>query len=172
MPDEMKNIIKILLLVCFFPFSLLYFLFRKKRKKGRQETRIFTYSASSAENEHFDLMPKIDELYSAVMRSNDYTSAKARRLEELCIRDVSLAPDVWIGMKRSSPQLRSRPTYPSHRQLATLYERRGEYDKAIDVCRKAIRAGYNDDGTQMKMSGRIERLKEKAAKQKSTLYRG
>lgn len=158
----MKRVLKILLLVCLFPFSLLYFLFRKKKGDGRHTRSSTAYR--SAENEHFDLMPKIDELYSSVMHSKDYFGSKAKKLEALCKRDISLAPDVWKSMKQSSPQLRTRPTYPSHRQLATLYERRGEYDKAVEICRKAIRDGYNDDGTQMKMSGRIERIKEKAKK--------
>lgn len=158
----MKNFLKILLLVCFFPFSLLYFLFRKKQKGKAPAHQSNAYQ--NAENEHFDLMPKIDELYSSVMHSKDYTGSKAKRLEELCKKDISLAPDVWKSMKHNSPQLRSRPTYPSYRQLATLYTSRGEYDEAIGICRKAIRDGYNDDGTQMKMSGRIERIKEKAAK--------
>lgn len=134
-------------------------------KKVKKAVTI-AYNTSDAENEHFDLMPKIDELYSSVVRSKDYTGSKAKRLEELCKKDISLAPDVWKSMKQNSPQLCSHPTYPSFRQLATLYERRGECDKAIEVCNKAIRDGYNDDGTQMKMSGRIERIKEKAEKQK------
>lgn len=158
----MKKFLKILLLVCFFPFSLLYFVFRKNRKRKASAHQSNTYQ--DAENEHFELMPKIDELYSSVMHSKDYTGSKAKRLEELCKKDISLAPDVWKGMKQNSPQLCSPPTYPSYRQLATLYERRGEYEKAIDVCRAAIRDGYNDDGTQAKMSGRIERIEKHISK--------
>ena len=132
--------------------------------KKAKRTVAIAYSASAAENKHFDLMPKIDELYSSVMHSKDYTGSKAKRLEELCKKDISLAPDVWKGMKQNSPQLCSPPTYPSYRQLATLYERRGEYEKAIDVCRAAIRDGYNDDGTRAKMSGRIERIEKHISK--------
>jgi len=151
-----KTFLKICLFICLFPFSLLYFVFKKKPKKTHKVN-------ASAEDEHFDLMPKIDELYSSVMYSKDYTGRKAKQLEELCKRDMSLAPAVWRCMKRDSPSLRSRPTYPSYRQLATLYERRGDYENAVEVCKKAIRDGYNDDGTQMKMSGRLERIKNRAA---------
>ena len=149
-------------IIALFPITIPIMIIRRRERK--KETHGIRSSASQAENEHFDLMPKIDELYSSVMHSKDYTGSKAKQLEALCERDISLAPDVWRSMKQKSPQLQSHPTYPSHRQLATLYERRGEYDKAIAVCHKAIQDGFNDDGTQMKMSGRIERIKEKAAK--------
>lgn len=42
-----------------------------------------------------------------------------------------------------------------------LYEKLEMYEDAINICKKAIKLGYEDDGTKNGMSGRIIRLEKK-----------
>jgi tetratricopeptide (TPR) repeat protein len=53
------------------------------------------------------------------------------------------------------------PRVPTFQYLATVYTEDNEYEKAIDVCEKAIAFGLND-GTKGGYQGRIERIKKKA----------
>ena len=48
--------------------------------------------------------------------------------------------------------------YSSYKRLAIIYEKRKEYMNAIDVCVRAIRAGFVDDDTSGKMYGRLARM--------------
>ena len=41
------------------------------------------------------------------------------------------------------------------------YEKQGDIDEAIEICKEAIAKGYNDDGTKEGMRGRIKRLEKK-----------
>lgn len=50
------------------------------------------------------------------------------------------------------------PRVPTFQYLATVYTEDSEYEKAIEVCEKAIAFGL-DDGTKSGYQGRIERIK-------------
>ena len=52
------------------------------------------------------------------------------------------------------------PRVPTFQYLATVYTEDCEYEKAIEVCEKAIAFGLND-GTKGGYLGRIERIKKK-----------
>jgi tetratricopeptide (TPR) repeat protein len=52
------------------------------------------------------------------------------------------------------------PRVPTFQYLATVYTEDGEYEKAMEVCEKAIAFGLND-GTKGGYEGRIERIKKK-----------
>ena len=52
------------------------------------------------------------------------------------------------------------PRIPSFKRLAIIYEKRGQYDKAIAVCEQALDIGTTD-GTQGGFEGRKERLLNK-----------
>jgi len=54
----------------------------------------------------------------------------------------------------------SLPHVPTFQHLATVYTEDGEYEKAIEVCEKAIAFGLND-WTKSGYQGRIERIKKK-----------
>lgn len=110
------------------------------------------------EGQHFVYMERINKLYSAVIKSKAFNSGMASELEKLCLADITLAPAFWKSIKSTC---KNPPVYPSFRQLVSLYEKQGEYKKAMDICKKAIKQGFNDDGTAMKMSGRLDKLKNK-----------
>lgn len=55
------------------------------------------------------------------------------------------------------------PHVPTFQWLVTIYSDEGEYEKAIEVCEKAIRLGLHD-GTKGDYQGRINKIINKAAK--------
>ncbi|MGG7207117.1 tetratricopeptide repeat protein [Clostridium perfringens] len=50
---------------------------------------------------------------------------------------------------------------PAFKRLAIIYEKQKEYEKAIEICEKAIEYGEESDGTKEGFKGRIKKLKSK-----------
>jgi len=55
------------------------------------------------------------------------------------------------------------PECPSFTRLAIIYEKNGEYEKAIEICRIALELGI-EESTKSGFSGRIKKLKKKRGK--------
>lgn len=107
--------------------------------------------------EHYDNIEKIKVQYNIIFNLKDYYGSAAERFIKLCERDIELAPQV---LKICSKYEGEPPySYYTFRQLAILYERRKEYEDAIDVCIKAIELGFTDEG---EMFGRLARLLKKS----------
>lgn len=116
----------------------------------------------------------VDRHYALAKR---IASAKTdATLIKLCIEDISLVDKFNKEYKQKAETetekaglsgLKKREytqlpkSYPSFKKLAIIYERQKKYVEAIEVCKKAIRSGYPDDGTEKGMRGRIEKLKAK-----------
>jgi len=78
----------------------------------------------------------------------------------MCYDDLAILPIVreyWLARYNRLAR------YPSFMRLAILFEKRGEYSRAIEVCQMAIKEGFSED-----VYGRIERLINKRAKEIET----
>ena len=107
----------------------------------------------------------------------------------LCLQDIALVPEFckeWIMdvdqraehsmmmdrligethpleyYKKKMAHMYTLPRYPSFKTLAIIYEREGDYESAINICKDAIAAGFEDDGTKGGMIARLQKLIEKA----------
>lgn len=75
----------------------------------------------------------------------------------------------WIHFDEFEDLLEHIPVYVDNQifppatfpKLATLFTEAGRYEKAIEICRKALSWGLND-GTKSGYRGRIERIKKRA----------
>lgn len=118
---------------------------------------------------HFKLLKKIKMNYTIVMNLGDEFSPQIDKVIQDCKTDISLAPEIYnYYSKRANLDNMSIeyciPTYDSFKRLAIIYEKRKEYQKAIDVCQKAIEIGFYKDGTDGQMPGRMARLYKKMNK--------
>lgn len=107
---------------------------------------------------HYDLLDQEGILYSKVHKSGDYHSSDAYHFEVICKEDISLAEE-FVRLYKSHGQI--VPRYPCFKQLAIFYEKQGNYHLAVTVCEEAIRLGFEEDGTQGGMTGRMEKLEKK-----------
>lgn len=103
-------------------------------------------------DKHFLYLQLIDLAYS--------------RREDPAMRDIlKILAIVRIAafdpiLKKFLQQYNVLPRVPTLQYLATAYTEEEEYEKAIEVCEKAIAFGLHD-GTQSNYKGRIERIKKK-----------
>lgn len=135
--------------------------FRKKRERKIECYSEYPYALAAYKNpiveEHFDNMEKIKVQYNIIFNLKDYYSPATDSLIKLCERDIEIAPQV---VKTFSTHGEEPPySYYTFRQLAILYERRKEYEDAIDVCIKSIKLGFTDNG---EIFGRLARLLKKS----------
>jgi len=107
---------------------------------------------------HYELLDLEGQLYSKVHQTGDYRSNDAYHFEAVCKEDITLAEEFIRLHKEYGHAI---PRYPCFKQLAIFYEKQGNYHLAITVCEEAIRLGFEDDGTQNGMTGRIEKLMKK-----------
>ena len=108
-------------------------------------------------DEHFGYVEQLPQLYK-MAREAGYKSAKMEKCIQLCKKDIDLAASLKKYFLGNDGCL---PRYPSFSQLAIIYEKQGEIQKAIEICEKAIQLGFENDGTKAGMKGRLKRLQNK-----------
>lgn len=83
---------------------------------------------------------------------------------ELCKKDIAQVDEVLPKLKRTPNGREINVDYYSFRRLAIIYEKQGEYEKAIEVCNKALEHNVFAN-TKMGWEGRKEKLKKKVENQ-------
>ena len=107
---------------------------------------------TNALDKHF-LYLKAIELYYA---NKDFREDAIENTIHYCKKQISIAKDV----KKSFIKEYKSSTLPSHRgytQLVIIYERQGDYDKAIEVASQALSEGWSGDWKQR--LNRLQKLK-------------
>ena len=91
----------------------------------------------------------------ALEHVESFSSFKKALLKDFHLREVE--PGCYQDKGGISARF---PHVPTFQYLATVYTEDGEYEKAIEVCEKAIAFGLHD-WTKSDYQGRIERIKKK-----------
>ena len=128
------------------------------RYKELSSEEFLEYHNHSVILRHYALIAEEMALYSAVTKSKDYFGNVAERFIALAHEDIKLARLFYDLSKKYRQPL---PEYYTFKHLSILYERRGEYNKAIDICEAAIYFHFEYDGTKGGMPTRLERLKKR-----------
>lgn len=113
---------------------------------------------------HSEYWERYEKLYSVLLNGNLLQTPKAIELITLIQADIDIAPE-WRQMNIEMSKLYGHAPqkyYPAFVRMALVYEKRGEYEKAILVCQNAISLGFDNDKTKGGMQGRIARLCKKA----------
>ena len=184
---------EVILAILFFPFAIVYFIikwiyehiFHKTNYSSQTHIENDKYAYYPDDfrakcelddkymgilEKHFEYLEKIGMLYTVANNLSLPNSPQMQKVIDLCLKDISLAPQVaeyYIqDAQLNKEDLKTAlPHYPSFQRLAIIYEKQKEYDKAIEVCKKAIELGFYKDGTTGQMPGRLARLIKKANKQ-------
>ena len=122
----------------------------------------YELAKDSITTKHFLLNKLIDYYYGLREQQNDALEVCISYCEE----SIEMTPKVLKQMEYEHKEIFEYdhdfvpPSIPAFKRLAIIYENQGNYDKAINVCQKAIDLGLKD-GTKSGFEGRIERLKKK-----------
>jgi hypothetical protein len=105
---------------------------------------------------HFSYLNLVGQTYNARIDPEARALFKRLAMEHIDMFSKLRAPLLKLGGG-------TFPHVPTFEYLATVYTEDGEYEKAIEVCEKAIAFGLHD-WTKSDYAGRIERIKKKAQK--------
>ena len=115
---------------------------------------------------HHKYLTEIDKLYP--LRKTDPHAMQ--EVIKYCRKDIAIAKDV-MKLQRDWNKLFDREdkfyAFPSFEKLTITYEQAGEYEKAIDVSKHAVRLGLHDPkrcASPKNYKGRIQRLRKQIAK--------
>ena len=117
-------------------------------------------------NTHYKLLERIRMNYTIVNNLGDVFSPQMDSVIRDCEKDIAIAQEFYNYCKEEANHYKGQlddyiPIYESFKRLAIIYEKRKEYQKALDICQKAIDIGFYKDGTPGQIPGRMARLYKK-----------
>lgn len=126
-------------------------------------------------DEYLMLLEKLEVQYSIIWGIKEFSGQKADYFIECCYDASKYAlayktyHQVVTISRRNDPVIPaaiplSIPQFFPFVKLAIVFEKRGEYAKAIEICKRAIDMGLIEDGTKGKIPGRMSRLISKQRK--------
>lgn len=100
-------------------------------------------------DKYYNLLEKIQKDWSILYNSGDYTGKFATQLEKNCINNIIY----YERMREIDGKYgETTPTnIPALKRLAMLYERRGDYEKSIEICKKACSLGMDERNRMTRM---------------------
>lgn len=109
---------------------------------------------------HFLLMAIVEQTYK--QRSDPQMARTCARVAELHLSEF---PQIAPALEKEFDGI--LPRVATFQRYATLLTEQGEFEKAIDVCERALSFGLGD-GTRSGFNGRIERIRRRMGKLKVT----
>lgn len=139
-----------------------------ERQHERMRTAERLYGAAS--RKHIENTEKINTMYSVARDLQGFDGEMMEQCIALCWEDIDIAEDVkkYYGMMYGG----ECGYYGTFTRLAIIYEKRGEFDKAIEVCQQAIACGMDKDSNNTTIHARMARLIKKRNNQLAKLEAG
>lgn len=113
-------------------------------------------------HKYFSGLDEIESMWSVMYNLGITSGEQADTFIEKCYTNLSDLHDMLVVNEKYGYDNSIPPHVPAYVRLAMLYEKQQEYQKAIDICVQAIRAGAINDGNKGKMYGRLARLIKKS----------
>lgn len=157
--DDPKRILKLVSnMIGIFHRKKDYTISRKISLKGEQ----IAPKCSDVITCHFFYMHMIKMFY----KMRDEIPEALENAIEYCKRQIEISSTVAMEMK--SEFKGGLPNHTGYEQLAIIYEKKGEYDLALDLCNKAYLAGWGEGATnpasRQNWGKRIEKLQAQKSK--------
>ncbi len=114
----------------------------------------------TASDRYFSGMENIEMTWSVLYNLNCYTGERAEKFIELCqknIKDFYTWSEIGFKYGETIP-----PNVPAFKRLAMIYEKRGQFEESVSICKEAIKCGAYSDGSKGGMKGRLARMIKKA----------
>ncbi|MFQ6793805.1 MAG: tetratricopeptide repeat protein [Thomasclavelia sp.] len=100
-------------------------------------------------DKYLELTSQIKSDWPILIHTKDYKSKLSDKIENNCLIAIKLYEKVQeIDRKHNQEPMTGSPVFS---KLALLYERRGEYEKAINVCKKAYEFRIDETARMQKL---------------------
>lgn len=112
---------------------------------------------------YYDEMNQIENSWSVIFNLKDFSGTRANLFIQNCKNNIQTFKS-WknLGEKYHED---SPPLVPAYKRLAMIYEKRGDYEKAISVCIESLSMNAYLDDSKGGMKGRLARMIRKSNRQ-------
>lgn len=141
---------------------------KKQNKWKFKESDIETFEQYQNEiksivSKYYELMTRIEQFWSLLYQSNNYTGDIAISVEKMCLQDISY----YKKLREIDIKYNKKPetNIPAFKRLAMLYEKQGKFENSVSVCKEAISFGMDEKGRMLRMirkAGRTPTAEETA----------
>lgn len=119
---------------------------------------------------YYSALQKIEKEWSILYNLKDFSGTQAALFEEACKNSIALYKkmkeiDLKYGEKTAT-------NIPALKRLAMLYEKQGNFEKSVDICKQAISFGMDERSRMIRMikkAGRTPTAEELSIIEKSNL---
>ncbi len=110
---------------------------------------------------YYEMSTEVQSDYKVIYHSGQYNGEAARLFEGKALQVIEAAEYLaqkWRQYGQEQPR-----NCDAYKRLSMVYERQGRITEAAEICARAIKSGYDMDGTDGGMRGRLARLIKKGA---------
>ena len=108
-----------------------------------------------AADNYFYLLSLIQREWSVLYNLKDYNGNQATEFEKMCLKDIVYYKEMRkIDLKYNE---KTPLNVPAFTRLAMLYEKQGEYEKAVLICKEACYLGIDERSRLIRMIKKIGR---------------
>ena len=112
---------------------------------------------------YYYLLHLIQREWSVLYNLKDFNGKKANEFEKMCLNGICY----YIEMRKIDLKYNEKTpvNVPAFTRLAMLYEKQGEYEKAVDICKEACALGIDERSRLVRMlkkAGRTPTAEEAA----------
>jgi tetratricopeptide (TPR) repeat protein len=129
-------------------------------KKYQQAESLLLQALNASGDNPIDRHFIYNQLIKLYHKQRDIKKGSLEKCIYYCKEDINNLNKFLDSWKKDYPNDVRPPLCPSVIQLAIIYEKKGEIEEAIKVCRSAIELGLSDD-TKGGFEGRLQRLGKK-----------
>ena len=112
---------------------------------------------------YYHLLQLIQSEWSVLYNLNNYNGKRAEEFEKMCFNGIGCYMEMReIDLKYNK---KTPLNVPAFTRLAMLYEKQGEYEKAVFICKEACALGIDQRSRLVRMikkSGRVPNAEETA----------
>lgn len=104
---------------------------------------------------YYYLLQVIQREWSVLYNLKEYNGKKAEEFEKMCLKDIACYKEMRkIDLKYNEKTPLNAPAFT---RLAMLYEKQGEYEKAVSICKQACTLGIDERSRLLRMIKKADR---------------
>lgn len=110
-------------------------------------------------DQYFPQLQKIEKDWLKLYHSKNYSTSFAKEYEKLCLENIKLYIKL-VHIEKKYGEYTSK-SVPAYKRLIMLYERQGNFDRAIEACKHALLNEVYNDGISEKLKKLIKKANRK-----------
>lgn len=119
------------------------------------EAEKYQKEVKNVSDNYYYLLQLIQREWSVLYNLKNYNGKQAKEFEKMCLNDITYYKEMRIiDLKYNQ---KTPLNVPAFTRLAMLYEKQGEYEKAVFICKEACILGIDERSRLVRMIKKVGR---------------